>query len=225
MSDTRWSAQHGSVQPVKNHFDKLVDSVKKLCNQSKSLDTRELAQIIMVNICYFTFLVFLHLWSDILEEINHIQHYLQIKGIFLDKAVNKLRGLKLFLEESRDSLVSGALDFTSKKYEEMEIAIEKRGRRKSKKMMPGENAKDEGLTLKEELKRSMFECVDRLYEELRRRTNSIEDVHNKFTVLQSANLVEANDELQKLIFSLSECYDEFSEDEITAQMKRLRRHI
>ena len=52
------------------------------------------------------------------------------------------------MKKNTDSLVSGALDFASKKYEEMEAAIEKRGRRKSKKVIPGEKAKDECLTLK-----------------------------------------------------------------------------
>ena len=66
----------------------------------------------------------------------------------------------------------------------------------------------------------MFECVGRLYEELRKRTKSMEDVHKKFAVSQSVNLVEANDyNLRKLIFSLSKCYDEFSKDEITAEVK------
>ena len=69
----------------------------------------------------------------------------------MDKAVYKLSGLKLFLEENRDSLISGALDFASMKYEEIEISVEKRVRRKSKNMMLGDKAKDEALTLKDEL--------------------------------------------------------------------------
>ena len=48
--------------------------------------------------------------------------------VYKRQAVNKLRGLKLFNEESRESLVSGALDFASEICEEIEIAIEKRGK-------------------------------------------------------------------------------------------------
>ena len=40
LSDTRWSAQHGAMKPVKNHFDQLVDAVEKLCDQSENLNTR-----------------------------------------------------------------------------------------------------------------------------------------------------------------------------------------
>lgn len=149
LSDTRWSAQQAAVKPVMNNFGKLIDAVEKLCDESENLDTRGSAQIIMANVCDFTFLAFLRLWTDILEEINHTQRYLQIKGISLDKASNKLRELELFIKENRESLVSDALDFASQKCEEMGIDIKKRGRKRSKKMMPGEKAKDEGLSLQE----------------------------------------------------------------------------
>jgi hypothetical protein len=52
-----------------------------------------------------------------------------------------------------------------------------------------------------------------LYLELKTRIKSMENVYNKFEVLQSINLMKANDDiLQKLISSLTEFYDKFSKD-------------
>lgn len=103
-----------------DNFGKLIDAVEKLCDESENIDTRGAVQIVMANVCDFSFLAFLHLWSDVLEEINHTQRYQKIERISLDKALNILRGLKFCTK-------------LSQKCEEMYIDVEKRGKRRPNK--------------------------------------------------------------------------------------------
>ncbi len=48
----------------------------------------------------------------------------------------------------------------------MGIFMEKRGRIKSKKRIHGELAKNAGLTVEAEIRRSMLECIDQFSQEL-----------------------------------------------------------
>lgn len=108
--------------------------------------------------------------------------------------------------------------------EEMNIPIERKGRRKFKKIMPGEMCKDVGLTLEQELKRSMFECVDRFQEEIRTRFESMESILSTFAVVQASNLVSASDaELEAFVTNLTQTFDEISKDDIISEIARLRR--
>ncbi|GBP11162.1 hypothetical protein EVAR_83835_1 [Eumeta japonica] len=50
------------------------------------------------------------------------------------------------------------------------------------KRMPGELARDAGLTLPEELQRAMLECLDRFYEELEHRYKAMDDILITFGV-------------------------------------------
>uniref|UniRef100_A0A1B6DAI5 TTF-type domain-containing protein n=1 Tax=Clastoptera arizonana TaxID=38151 RepID=A0A1B6DAI5_9HEMI len=227
LSDTRWSAHHAALKPVLKNFEKLVDAVEKLCDETENLDTRGAAQIVMANIVDFSFLAYLHLWSAILEEINITQKYLQVEGLSLDKAVIKLKALKLFVLNNRDNLIDAAFEFATGKCEEMNIEIEKRGRRRlKKKTMPGEKADDEGLSFQQELRRSMLMCIDRLFAEMTSRTASLEEMCEKFGLLHPMALVSADeDTLEKLVSNLSENYSEFPKTEILKEVHRIRRYL
>ncbi len=127
-----------------------------------------------IHSCDFSFLCYLSLWDEVLEEVNHTQKFLQISGISFEKSVNKFRCLKLYLQDDRKKIVENAIQYATDICDEMNIPIERRGRRQFKKTMPGEIAKDAGLTLQQELKRAMFECVDHFPVELEARSKSIE---------------------------------------------------
>ena len=89
---------------------------------------------------------------------------MQTKGVTLDKVVTKLDALKMFLHEERDQLVEQTIERALERSKEYEIPVERRIRRK--KTMPGEQAQDEGLSLQEENKRAVLECVDRFHSDL-----------------------------------------------------------
>ncbi|XP_044765413.1 zinc finger MYM-type protein 1-like [Coccinella septempunctata] len=222
LCDTRWSAHHDAVKPIFKNFKKLVDAVDKLCDASENLDTRGAAELLMKNICNFNFLCFLHLWYHILQEVNHAQKYLQIQGISLEKCVLELRTLKSFVEESREELVNKSLEYATTTCGEMNIDIESRNRKRVKKMMPGENAQDAGLTPQQELKRSMLECIDKFHVELEKRLTSMNDVYEQFAVVHSENLVRSNDEtIITHIHQFTATHNDLEEDEMLPEVKRL----
>ncbi|GBN33095.1 hypothetical protein AVEN_213959-1 [Araneus ventricosus] len=74
--------------------------------------------------------------------------------------------------------------------EEMGMPVVKRTVR-MKEIMPGEKAADEPLTLDQELKISMLECIDRFQQEIDTLCEGMECcISDRFAVLESNNLIE-----------------------------------
>ncbi|GBL80616.1 hypothetical protein AVEN_225293-1 [Araneus ventricosus] len=73
--------------------------------------------------------------------------------------------LKVFLNVKRNDLVEEALQFAKDACEEMGIPVVKRTARR-KKIMPGKKAADEPLTLDQQLKSSLLECIDWFQQEI-----------------------------------------------------------
>ena len=108
----------------------------------------------------------------------------------------------------------------------MGIDIESRKRKRVKKMMPGETAKDASLTPQEELKRAMFECIDHFHVELEKRLTSMNTVYEKFAVVHTGNLLKATDEeIVTYAHQFSETFNDVEEEEMLPEVKRLRRHL
>ena len=80
-------------------------------------------------------------------------------------------GSNIFFNQNRNRLVSELVNQSETKCEEMEIPIEKRIRRERK--LPGE--KEDGVCqiLVQGVKRNLYECYDRLVNELEVRFDSI----------------------------------------------------
>ncbi|RUM29574.1 MAG: hypothetical protein DSY42_06210 [Aquifex sp.] len=226
LSQTRWSAHHDAVKPLKKQFGKLIAALETLTDHRENVDTRGSAECLLKAVCDFSFLGFLSFWCDILEEVNLTQKYLQTEGISLEKCNVMINGLKLFLTDQRNEIVEKAIVYASQQCEEMGISMEKRGRIKRKKRMPGELAKDAGLTVEEEMRRSMLECIDQFSQELNARSEAMNNVLSTFTVIQPHNLLSANEQqLQESISSMTKIFDEISEDEVKVEIVRLRRHL
>ncbi|XP_056392625.1 zinc finger MYM-type protein 1-like [Hyla sarda] len=225
LSTTRWSAHHAAVKPVKEKFDMFVLVLEALCEPCENLETRGAAQGLLPAVCDFTFLCYLHFWSDVLREVDDAQQYLQTKGLSLDKVVTKLETLRLFLCEERSHLVENAIQQALLKAEEHGIAVERRAR--FKKRMAGELARDSGsISLQEENKRAMLECIDRFHSELQTRLRAIMEVAGMFEAVQAKSLISATEEELKVsIPKLTNFYDEVSESELVLEIPRLRRHL
>lgn len=224
LSTTRWSAHYAAVKPVKEKFDECVAAIEALCDLNENLDTRGTAQGLLPAVCDFTFLCYLYFWCDVLEEVNLTQQYLQTKGLTLDKVVTKLEALRLFLQQERSHLVEHAIEKALLKSDQYGISVERRSR--FKKRMAGEQARDSGLTLQEENKRAMLECIDRFHSELHIRSKAIREVATMFEVVQAKSLLSATEEeLLLSIPKLTDFYDELSEGELLMEIPRLRRHL
>ncbi|GBM61725.1 hypothetical protein AVEN_120571-1 [Araneus ventricosus] len=85
-------------------------------------------------------------WGGVLSHSCHIL------GISFEKSVIEMRPLKAFLKDKRNDLVEEALKFSKDTCEEIGISVVKRRIARRKKIMPGEKAADEPLTLDQELK-------------------------------------------------------------------------
>lgn len=207
-------------------FHELVEAAETLSDPRENIDTRGAAQILIANVCDFSFLCYLYFWDHVLEEVNKAQKYMQISGLSLQKCVVKLRFLLSHLRESRETFVENAIQYATGICDEMGIAKEKRGRPKKKKMMPGEKAPDVGLTLPEELRRAMFECIDRFLAELEKRLSCMESVSSKFAILETDNLINATSEvLHDLATSLSHHFDELNAAGLAKEVVNLRRFL
>ena len=80
------------------------------------------------------------------------------------------------MNDSRDGLAEKAMKFAKAICDEVGIPLAKRRNIKRKKLMPGEKAAREPLTLEEELKISILECIDTFKREINTRCQSMEKI-------------------------------------------------
>ena len=78
-----------------------MEAIEELSNAEDNIETRGSVQVLLNAVCDFSFLWFLSLWSDILDEVNHTQKRLEIKGIRFEKCVIKMQSLKLYFKDER----------------------------------------------------------------------------------------------------------------------------
>ncbi|XP_042212511.1 52 kDa repressor of the inhibitor of the protein kinase-like [Homarus americanus] len=227
LSQTRWSAHHDAVKSLKKQFEKLIIALETLTDQRENVDTRGSAEVLLKAVWDFYFLGYLSFWCDVLEEVKLTQKYLPTEGISLEKCTVKLNGLKLFLRGQRNEIVERAIQYATTQCEEMGISMETRGRIRRKKMMPGEMARDAGLTMQEEMRRSMFECLDRFSLELDARSEAMDNILSMFAAIQPSYLLSAKEEqLQGSISnsSMTKIFNEISNEDVMVEIMRLRRH-
>ena len=85
----------------------------------------------------------------------------------------------------------------------------------------------EVLTFQEELRRELFEVVDRLRDEINRRFKQLHSINEKFGFIQLDILMNAdqNEFIKQRINALVEIYDEIDGDELKIEVRRLRKHV
>lgn len=227
LSDTRWSAHYESVKVVKENVEAIVNVLENLQDPSQAnLDTRLGASLLLPAICDFTFLTYVQFWLSILEEVNLVQKYLQSPKMTLDIGLAKIKALDEYLVTERSGIVENAVIFGTKTCNDMNINIERRGRRKVKKTMAGELARDAVLSIQDEIRRSMFECIDRFIQELSQRYEAIKQINNIFQIIETKFMMEASDDaLAVALDNLVEIYNEFDKEQVLQEIKRYRRHI
>lgn len=225
LCETRWSAHYDAVSVARNNIKQLINLLEEM-SQTENLNTRSAASVLVNSICDFTFLSFLDFWSTILEEINDTQKYIQTKGLTLDKLILKFKTLQLFLINERENVVEKSVTFSTEICNDMGIDIQKRGRRKIKKLLPGEDARGQDLTLQEEVRRCMYECVDRFTVELKERFAAISSIADTFSIVEPNLIFKGSDvELASAADKLRSVYEFFSKEQLIAEIKRLNRHI
>ncbi|XP_047123040.1 uncharacterized protein LOC124806311 [Hydra vulgaris] len=94
--------------------------------------------------------------------------------------------------------------------------------------MAGELVCHTKLTIEEENKRTMYECIDRLNVELQARSKPLKNILDMFECVQAKFLVSEHNNEEDLTLStnkLTSFYHEISHDELILEIPRLKRHL
>lgn len=220
---TRWSAHYAAVKVMTKNFDAVIAAVQELCDRKENLETRCGAQNLLPSMCNFVFLCYLFFWNHILKEVDDTQVYLQTKGLSLDKVLIKMEALRVYILENRLSVVNSSIESALQKCIEYDICTQRRQR--FKKRMPGENARDEGLNLKESTKQDMLQCLDRFHTEISTRLTGMRDVFSIFQAVTPESLLSNPENMKERLKKLCSVYDEICEEELEVEVKRLKRHM
>lgn len=188
INETRWSCRCDAVRALKENYDDVLDILEDLTSDDENLQTKTDAGILSSSLQSFSFLSFLFFWNDVLHEINDTQIYLQTKGLDLYQCDLKLKALKSLLKDKRSQFVENAIDLSVEKCQALGISTERRTRRR--RQLPGEQARDAGLTFREELEREMYESMDRCIQEMETRFEQAHSVAMKFGFLKPTYLLE-----------------------------------
>ena len=159
----------------------------KFVHETEKYETRSDSKLLLGSMNSYVFIAYLVFWKLVLVEINHGQKFLQISGLGLDACVVKLESLGTFFQEERQNLVEEAKNKAMDFCERLGISTERRVRRRRR--MPRENAADAGLSWQDEIKKEQLEILDRLHEEISRRTQQIRDINAKFGFLTTIDFL------------------------------------
>ncbi|CAH1101648.1 unnamed protein product [Psylliodes chrysocephalus] len=122
----------------------------------------------------------------------------------------------MFLKESREELVSKALEYTATTCAKLVIDIESRNRKTSLKYVR-RKPKDAGLIPQQEVKRAMLDCIV----ELEKRLTSMNNEYQQFAVVHS----EKMQVMKTYIHQFTNTFDDLEEEEMLPEVKRLKRHL
>ena len=124
-----------------------------------------------------------------------------------------LKGLIQILNLKNDEIIHNVIHTANEYCEKWGIPIARTRRR----MMPGESARDSGLTAQQEMNRVMVEIVNRLKTEMEDRSVRLQDIRDRFSFLLNLNsvVIEGEQERERL---KKECSDfaNYYDNDVTA---------
>ena len=107
----------------------------------------------------------------------------------------------------------------------MDITITRRVRKR--KRLDGVAIIDENITFQEELRRELFQVVDKLRNEINKRFEQMDTINKKFGFLQLEIIMDTNRDkfIKQSINALADVYNEVDGDELKLEIHRLRRYV
>ena len=158
-SETRWSARAECVKSIHDGLDNIVSLLEKMSEDTtETQETRGDAVILLQNILSFNFLVFLPFWHDILKKIDRVQKRLQDPTMNFHEASLDIESLHMDITRIREDICHDSVLKAKERCELWGVAVESRIRRRRR--MPGELARDAGLSAEEEIDRIMKSILD-----------------------------------------------------------------
>jgi hypothetical protein len=189
---TRWSARHDAVKAMQEQFDGLLQLLEDLYEDgSQTNDTQNDAYSLLQNVMNFNFITLLNFWHTVLSKIDRVQKRLQDPSMNFHDAALDLEGLQQQLSSIREDVCITAVTAAKDLCEKLGIRVE--GRIRRRKQMPGENARDAGLSAVEEITRIMKSVIDRLIQEITTRFGRLKTLDEKFGFLFDINKLFASD--------------------------------
>ncbi|XP_053158016.1 uncharacterized protein LOC128347425 isoform X2 [Hemicordylus capensis] len=181
-SETRWSARTDAVKPVIVYLEEILQVLQDMIdNENETSETRSDARLLYNSMLSYDFLTLLGFWNKVLIRIDRIQKRLQDPSMNFHNTALYLKVLRDHFDDEREVLVSESLEEGLGLYQEWNIAVE--GRQRRKKRMAGENSRDAGLTAKEEMERVMKGTLDRFHREMDERLARLHDTDARFGFL------------------------------------------
>ena len=165
-SKTYWSARSEAVKAIYEGLYELVGLLEKLSEDAITItpDNRSDAETLLAGILNLNFLVLIHFWNIILGKIDRVQKRLQDPTMNFKEAASDLESLVQELVNIRDNFSLVAIDNGKTRCTTWGIEVDRRIRRHRR--IPGELARDAGLSAEEEIARVMNCVIDRLQQEI-----------------------------------------------------------
>ncbi|XP_042214954.1 uncharacterized protein LOC121861371 [Homarus americanus] len=148
-------------------------------------------------------------WNAHHDAVKPLKKHIEKLVIALEKVTDQrenvdTRGSAEVLLKARNEIVERAIQYATTQCEEIGTSMETRGRIRRKKMMPGEMARDAGLTMQEEIRRSMFECLDRFSLELDARSEAIQPSYMLSAKEEQLQGIISNSSMTKIFNEISD---------------------
>ena len=219
--ETRWSARAEAVKAMHKGFEELVALLEKLSeDRSQTPETRSDADSLLRNVLNFNFMVLLHFWHNLLSKIDRVQKRLQDPRMNFHDASLDLESLEEELINCRETLCHDSVHNAKSNCTKWGINIDKRIRRR--RVMPGEVARDAGLSAEEEITRVLIGILDRLRQEITTHFTRLKDLDAKFGFLLDVQNLFAPDRVENIhqnCIDLASFYDtDIDGDDLCAEI-------
>ena len=144
---TRLSSRYDAVEVMYKELDKVIASLDHLLEGDYSRDTKSDAGALLHSIQQFPFISLLNFWHPILKSVDKVQKRQQDPKMGFHEAFCDLKSLILILNLKSEEIMHYAVHSANEYCEKWDITI---ARLRRKRMMPGETARDSGLTAEQE---------------------------------------------------------------------------
>ena len=204
--ETRWSSCYNAVEVIQEKFDEIISYLEHFKGGKFASETKSDVYLLL-SLQQFTFVSLLKYWCPILSSVQRVTKRLQDPKIDLIQASNDLDGLNRIIDLKSEDTIKNAVRSASNDLDGLNRIIDLKSedtiknavksaseycekwnvplaRVRRRKMMPGENVKDDGLSAIEEMKRIMNEIANRLKTELSERSGRIRRLVDKFSLVK-----------------------------------------
>lgn len=205
--DTRWSSKKRAITALCTHINDIYVLLQNFSNDSSNnYETISGAKILLEQI-NVKFLCLLHVWKDILVNVDKVNCSLQLKNISINCANIMLKGLLTIMKQMRDTGIKNYVKISMNLAVEFEIEPNfPEKRKKKKKRMTSELAEDEGhlLTSVEELEIELNAVFDSIIVQLNWRYDRMTDIVSDFEFLSGFFLYnQLDDQIKKCAADLA----------------------